>query len=298
MVLVVALGVIVAAMIGIAISSMLGSRADVNYANEDYSPPPPSENPPPLPSVTSAKQATDLVTNNDLYAQAIPIPTRCEAGQIDLIAASAPAVEEHLNELVGCLMRVWDQPVTDAGYEMPRPRVTVYTTQITTKCGKSLDRNAFYCPGDQAIYYAKNYAERLPPRVANSRFVAEDVISHEFGHALQARTGVMNAATGLASMQEERSGSMALYRRLEMQADCFSGQFLRSVAVSTGMTEKDLGDIAYDAYTSGDDVLSGDPDIDDAHGMGKNRQYWVELGLASTQIAACNTFVASAEITR
>ena len=48
-----------------------------------------------------------------------------------------------------CLVRAWQPPVTNAGFLITRPTVTIYGESITTKCGDS-GINAFYCSGRSA----------------------------------------------------------------------------------------------------------------------------------------------------
>ena len=34
-------------------------------------------------------------------------------------------------------VRVWEPPITNAGFVIVRPTVTIYGEELTTKCGKS-----------------------------------------------------------------------------------------------------------------------------------------------------------------
>jgi predicted metalloprotease len=87
-------------------------------------------------------------------------------------------------------------------------------------------------------------------------------------------------------------------RRGEQQADCLAGEFIRSVSKSAGLTQADLDNVVATARAVGDDTLSGKANIDGGHGLADNRQYWTQLGLASTSIGACNTFVAPSDAVR
>jgi predicted metalloprotease len=48
----------------------------------------------------------------------------------------------------------------------------------------------------------------------------------------------------------------------------------------------------------GDDTLSGKPNIEGNHGLGRNRQYWGNTGLGTSAIGSCNTFTAKASLVR
>jgi predicted metalloprotease len=79
-------------------------------------------------------------------------------------------------------------------------------------------------------------------------------------------------------------------RRLEMQADCFAGLYLNSIADSTGLTSKDRSNIEA-IFAS----LGGRTPYKDDHGMGSNRAWWTNQGLNAWTPGVCNTFVASEE---
>lgn len=298
MLILAAVGVVVLLGFGIALVNALsgigtGTSAG-GYVNEDYTPPAPDLNPPEIPSVSTVEEAEQAVTGNALYQQSVPQPTRCDVTAIDLTTASADSLQAHMTAIVGCLMTVWNDPVTKAGYQLPRPPVIVYSKPITTSCGKTETMNAFYCGADQKIYYATDLPKILPSTLRNSRFVVEMIVAHEFGHAIQARTGILIAFNGLGSEAATTAEANLWSRRGEQQADCLAGEFIRAVSQSAGLTQADLDNIAATARAVGDDTLSGKSDIDGNHGLAASRQYWTQLGMASTSVAACNTFVVPA----
>jgi hypothetical protein len=195
-------------------------------------------------------------------------------------------------------MTVWNDPVTQAGYVLPRPPVIIYSTPITSACGKESTQNAFYCSADQKIYYATDLPSILPSDLQQARFVVETIVAHEFGHAVQSRTGILYSFNGLESQETTKAGQNAVSRRGEQQADCFAGLFIRSVSQSAGLTQQDLTNVAATIQAVGDDTLSGKANIDGNHGLAVNRVYWLQLGLASTKVSVCNTFVAPADSVR
>ena len=293
-------GIVVLLGMGIAVINALagGSNQAGGYVNESYTPPAPDLNPPALPTVTTVSEAKDTVANDAIYAQTVPGPTLCQVAAIDLTTASSAELETYMTKLVGCLMTVWNQPVTQAGFQLPRPPVLIYSAPITTGCGKTETQNAFYCGADQKIYYATDLPSILPSDIQKSRFVVETIIAHEFGHAIQARTGILIAFNGLEGNATTKAEANDWSRRGEMQADCLSGLFIRSVSKSAGLTQQDLANVAATIRAVGDDTLSGKADIDGNHGLADDRQYWMQLGLASTKVSVCNTFVAPASSVR
>lgn len=259
--------------------------------------PEPDRNPPALPSPKTYDQATTWMKNNAIYAQSVPVPTACKLDKIDVSTASKSELETHLNKLTACLWTVWNPPITSADFQLPRPTVTVYGKSITNACGQSDSHNAFYCSADQQIYYAQDLYEILPRSLRNQPFVAESVLAHEFGHAIQARTGILISE---GAWQEKSTDTKAaeFSRRTETQADCFGGLFIHAVEQASGMTQTDLTNIKQLATSIGDDTLSGDPNIVGDHGLSKSRAYWWTQGLGNASVGTCNTFTASSDKVR
>ncbi|MFZ1911055.1 MAG: neutral zinc metallopeptidase [Propionicimonas sp.] len=249
----------------------------------------PDTNPPEIPSPRTYEQAEQWLVANAIYSETVPVPTNCTVGQLNPTTASVKQLENHLNNLTGCLVMVWQDPVTRAGFQLPRPPVTVYTEPITTACGTLDEVNAVYCAGDQRIYYAKDLYRIFPPEIAKLPFMVDMVIGHEFGHGIQARTGILVSSMAF-EQQVSKSDAASLSRRLEQQADCLSAQFLNSVAEASAMSETDQKGLKVIAYNLGDDVLSGKVGYVGDHGSGKARQRWFTAGLGSADVGVCNTY--------
>lgn len=254
--------------------------------------PEPDFDPPDLPLPKTFEEAEQWLVNNALYGQSVQVPTNCTLGRIDVTTAEPQELEDHFYNLTGCLMMVWQDPMQRAGFLMPRPPVTVYSEPITTACGEVETFNAVYCSGDQRIYYATNLHEvfRNTPEVKTIAFLPDNVIGHEFGHAIQARTGILISSVAFRQRVSEADG-LWFARRSEQQADCLSGMFLNAVADASQMTEQERQDLGEVSYAIGDDVLTGRPDFEGDHGLGANRQRWFRAGQASNQAGVCNTWV-------
>lgn len=268
------------------------------YANEDYAPPPADRNPPPVPGPRNLDAAGRLTQANPLYDHTIPTPTNCRMPAVDVPRASASEKQEHFNELMGCLMTVFADPVEAAGFTMPRPPVVVYSRPIKTACGDFSEVNAAYCTGDQRVYYANSLLRAFPPNVANAPYAAEVILAHEFGHAVQGRTAILISGKYLEQDARSERAAEDLSRRTEVQADCLAGQYVRSVAQSQGLGGRELERLTELAYNLGDDVLSGRPGYSAGHGTGSARQDWFSRGLGSDDIGVCNAFVATSDEVR
>ncbi len=284
------------AMAGLVVAGLTSSPPQVQYQNNDYQVPPPDVNPPPIPQPQTYDEAEVWVTRSAFYGQAVPVPVRCDSTPINVATAPDTQLKSHFEGLMECLVRVWQPPVTKAGFQIVRPTVTIYSDEITTKCGKS-GVNAFYCSADQQVYYSRRLPEFLQTAKEN-KWTADVVMAHEFAHALQGRTGILIAAHALGQRSGEEAVGLQYTRRLETQADCFSGMFVRSVSAALGVQQQDLEGIEQIYVEIGDDTLSGDPGIVGNHGLGRSRRFWGTTGLGTSEVGKCNTFIAPASQVR
>lgn len=268
-----------------------GGGSSTGYENEDYQVPTVDTNSPPIPQPETYGEAKTLMEDNALYSQQVAVPVRCEASAIDLMNSSNSALETHFNELTGCLMRVFGPSIEAAGYIPVRPSVTVYSSAIQTACGQMPSANASYCLADQQVYYASNLPTIIPPQLQGATFIVESVMAHEFGHAIQGRTGILYSELAW-QQQAGKSDALELNRRTEVQADCFTGEFMQSVTESVGLTNSDLEQIGQLFYAIGDDQLTGNPNVEGNHGRGASRQAWYFAGLQSQSMGTCNSFTA------
>jgi hypothetical protein len=175
----------------------------VAYQNDNYRVPPPERNPPPIPVPQTYGQAEQWITKSAFYSQTTPVPVRCDSQPINVSTASDAQLKSHFEGLMECLVRVWEPPITNAGFTIVRPTVTIYGEELTTKCGKS-GVNAFYCSADQQVYYSNLLPEALPT-VRRNKWTADIVMAHEFGHALQGRTGILISAAALVKTLATRA---------------------------------------------------------------------------------------------
>jgi len=240
---------------------------------------------PPMPQTMN--EVYQILESSPLYSQTLS-PTQCTIADIDLVNASVPVIEDHLNAFVNCLMSAWIDPVNSAGFSLPHPSVTVYTTEVTTPCGKLPMHNAVYCSADQQIYYAKDLVEVFDG--GDLRLVAEAVMAHEFGHEIQYRTMILISGAVLQNEADTEAEAFGWSRRIELQADCLAGVYLNSISQSAGITGDDRQRII-NMFTT----LGSSRPFEDDHGSGANRAYWTGVGLGSMSPGSCSTFTAPAD---
>jgi predicted metalloprotease len=284
------------ALVGLVATNLLHPTIEVAFQNDNYQVPPPDKNPPPLPVPDTYEEAQLFVANNPFYAETAPIPVRCNAQPINVATADDAQLKSHFESLMECLVRVWEPPMVQAGFQIVRPTVTIYSKDVTTRCGKS-DVNAFYCSADQQVYFSDLLPDAVPI-VQRNKWAADVVMAHEFGHSLQARSGTLISAHALGQNSGNKATELLMSRRLETQADCYSGMYTRAVAMSLGIQQSDLQGIESTFVAVGDDTLSRNPNIVGNHGLARSRTYWADAGLGTSAIGKCNTFTASPTLVR
>jgi predicted metalloprotease len=74
--------------------------------------------------------------------------------------------------------------------------------------------------------------------------------------------------------------------------------FIRGVSQSLGVEQSDLEGIQQTYIAVGDDTLTRKPNVVGNHGLAKSRRYWGEIGLGTSEVGECNTFVAPPALVR
>ncbi|MEO7397592.1 MAG: hypothetical protein ABIW84_03415, partial [Ilumatobacteraceae bacterium] len=154
-----------------------------------------------------------------------------------------------------------EYPPLEGGVFPAYPERTQYPAPGCFEKYEEIAGNGFYCPvGDYIVWDDTNYA--VPNYQDHGSGAITGLMSHEWGHAIQARTGVFAVTPRLPTVI------------VELQADCCSGAWFAHIARG----ESDLLSFSDADIRSGliDTVLAADPvgttpDIDGAHGAGFDR---------------------------
>ena len=185
----------------------------------------------------------------------------------------------------------------ESGYRAPE--VILYTDYTESGCGTaSAAIGPFYCPADESIYLDTAFFATLRTDFGASAgpLAQMYVLAHEWGHHISNLTGQL-AQVGRDS--GPASGSV----RLELQADCYAGAWVRdasSVRDAAGntfmmpVTQQELADAMNAASVIGDDYLqqrAGQQINPDGftHGSSEQRGRWLMTGYESGA-TACDTF--------
>lgn len=186
------------------------------------------------------------------------------------------------------------------GYQ--RTHAQDFKGSINTACGTATAAvGPFYCPGDQIVYLDTDFFNELTSKFgARGGEAAEAyVIAHEFGHHISNLTGVMDRV----QQQGNSTGPTSNSVRLELQADCYAGVWLRNATADPNSPIKSVSqddlDRAVDAARAvGDDRIqretTGRVDREAwTHGSSEQRKRWLATGYNSGNPRSCDTFSAT-----
>lgn len=191
---------------------------------------------------------------------------------------------------IRCLDAVWSRALSAAGLPFASPHLVVGPLQqMRSPCEDTSgdDFAAFYCSANRTVY--------LPlDRLDIDKFGAHPgvylaVAAHEYGHHVQTLSGVMDAMDAAASAAGRDSETgRELSRRLELQAQCFSGMFVGAAsAANGGSVDRNLVEEAWSTERRGD----GHGGVRD-HGSDEHSSRWWQHGATTNRLWQCNTWIA------
>jgi predicted metalloprotease len=197
----------------------------------------------------------------------------------------------YTRSLLNCMVKVFSKPLAREGFILTAPKVKVYRASIKSPCGRFDQKGApaYYCSANRTIYWPATRDDgREAYTFARLGYIA--LTAHEFGHHLQAVTGMVKEYGRRYGAAKSRRERQLLSRRLELQAQCFEGVFLQTVARSIGLTAADRDELRmWHSYTGDEDPpRSRRPD----HGSSAAQIRWLNRGLDSQDLGRCNTWSA------
>jgi predicted metalloprotease len=233
------------------------------------------------------------LTRNSLYdidldGARVSCPIKVRSPKPPLRTADLVA---YTRSLLDCMVKVFDKPLGVEGFSLGTPKVQVYRSSIKSPCGR-FDQNgapAYYCSANRTIYWPATRDDgREAYTFARLGYVA--LTAHEFGHHLQSSTGMVNEYGRRYAAAKSKSERYLLSRRLELQAQCFEGVFLQTVARTIGFSAADREELRmWHSYTGDEDPPSSRrPD----HGTSAAQIRWLDRGLDSQDLGRCNTWSA------
>ncbi|MBF6357940.1 neutral zinc metallopeptidase [Nocardia higoensis] len=236
-------------------------------------------------TAASESASNPLLTDPDLTL----IPANCDYSPWGTQVSVARAF---FDSAAACLEDAWKPVLADAdlSFTPPALEVSASTEGISTPCtGTTTNFAAFYCPANKTIYMP---ISQLQTDLFKDNWVVYlSVFAHEYGHHVQAMSGILRKANSErveAGVRSDRG--LELSRRIELQAQCFDGMYLGSSQEGGALTSSQISLAIRDANGRGD-APTDSPD----HGSPENSGTWFEIGVEQNRAAQCNTFAAPAE---
>lgn len=214
---------------------------------------------------------------------------------------------EDANEQLDCRMQAaatsldvyWSGEVD--GYR--QPALVLFEDGVETGCGNATSAvGPFYCPPDETVYVDTRFFDELRTRFGSSGGPLAQlyVVAHEWGHHIQNISGTMDG------LDMSQTGPDSDGVRLELQADCYAGSWVRAAQKSTDgdgevfldpVTSAQIADALSAAEAVGDDRIqesagSGVNPETWTHGASDQRQKWFTAGLENGP-SVCDTFSAA-----
>ncbi|WRS29412.1 neutral zinc metallopeptidase [Actinomycetaceae bacterium MB13-C1-2] len=179
----------------------------------------------------------------------------------------------------------------------------IYDGSTMSACGQANNSvGPFYCPADRGVYIDPAFFQLMRQDFGASagNLAQIYIVSHEWGHHIQNITGISDAHSSRASGADSDSV------RIELQADCFAGAFIKDMTTTTDVngqpyllepTKEQLVDALNAAASVGDDHIqeqaTGRVQPESfTHGTSEQRQKWFTSGYTSG-IGGCDTFAVS-----
>ncbi|TDD45933.1 hypothetical protein E1263_37665 [Kribbella antibiotica] len=230
---------------------------------------------PPQP-VTAPPQPASL-TKHKIYG-AGRMTARCPEPKIE--PSSLATVRAYYAASVTCLNKAWEPTIRSAGFAFTPPKLIVVIGQSPDSPCDVSDSYGYYC-GDTIYLDAQSDLDRYREDPEWAFGWAAFLIAHEYGHHIQAITGISKAFGERALKLNGVDLALEESRRFELQASCFAGVYFGANRdFRPGWAE-----LFAEVVES-----TGDPRYD--HGNAKNHARWANAGFRTANPSACNTFAA------
>lgn len=231
--------------------------------------------------VTAPPQPPKIV-KNPIYV-AGKVTARCPEPQVR--PTSVANARAYYTQSLACLNAAWAPVIRKAGFRFSPPK-------LDAVAGKSkdlpceADTYGMYC-GDTIYVDVQIDLDGYREDPELTRGWMAFVIAHEYGHHVQALTGITQARFERGLKLNGVELALEEGRRFELQASCLGGVYL-------GADREFRKDAAWPALFAEVVKSTSDPEYD--HGSSKNHAHWSMAGFRAADPAACNTFAAPAAL--
>ncbi|OCC23227.1 zinc metalloprotease [Croceicoccus estronivorus] len=208
-------------------------------------------------------------------------------------SCNADALSRESCAALASLNETWEPLFTQAGVPFSQPKLVFYSQSGQSGCGAAQSAmGPFYCPSDRGIYIDTDFYREMEQRLgAGGDFARAYVMAHEYGHHVQALTGLADQVR--RAQQRNPDAANQLQVRMELQADCYAGVW---AAKNRNLIEPgDIEEGLNAAHQIGDDTLmrnAGRRPVEEAftHGSSAQRKEWLRRGIETGNEDMCDTF--------
>jgi len=216
------------------------------------------------------------------------------------ITAADKERAEFVSVVLADTEEVWDGIFrTQLNRQYNPATLVLFKGSTSSPCGGASGATGpFYCPGDKKVYLDTDFFTTMSRELgANGDFAAAYVVAHEVAHHVQDELGILGKVNQLRARASQKD-SNAMSVQIELMADCLSGIWARSAAQQFGTIDRaDFEEALNAARQIGDDTLqrnAGQRPMPHTftHGTSAQREGWFLRGLASGNVADCDTLSA------
>ncbi|MEC3978807.1 neutral zinc metallopeptidase [Amycolatopsis sp. H20-H5] len=190
-----------------------------------------------------------------------------------------------------CLDAMWSKALAGADLPSATPNLSVPNSisgSSATPCG-SAGATPFYCPTNNTIYLPMDRIEI--ETWGNHPGPYLSILAHEYGHHVQEMSGIFDAyGNARYDAGADSAAGLETSRRLELEAQCFSGMFLGSASVSGGSVDKNIYNEGWNSQNRGDEY---NPAHIRDHGTAKHNIAWWQHGATTNRTPQCSTWNSS-----
>lgn len=211
------------------------------------------------------------------------------------VSSEDEATGVFVSQVLTTTEQVWDGIFRDQlGQSYSAPVLVLFSGVTQSPCGNASGATGpFYCPVDQKAYLDTDFFVILSRKLgAGGDFAAAYVIAHEVAHHVQNELGILGQVNAYRQRATQVDANAATVR-LELQADCLSGIWARTV---DGLLDPgDIDEALNAARQIGDDTLQRNagrvPQPHTfTHGTSEQRSRWFATGYETGDLRSCDTF--------
>jgi predicted metalloprotease len=249
----------------------------------------------PRPTATATRPARVLNTtlkSNTLYLAGRLPKLSCRAGNVSIY--NHTQLKALIIRTGRCMDKAWGPILRRQGIPFSTPHYSIVARSGRGACGDYPSAGSmvpYYCPSNHTIYASTgamargNGNARGYGQVLSWNGAIISMLAHEYGHHVQNLSGLMDSWWSQTLASSSRSGKLALSRKLELQATCLGGMWMRSVAATYPVSTAYRNRLFWFYAQVGDY-----PGYPRDHGSRTNNNRWFRQGWDRSQTYQCNTW--------